>query len=474
MLNLNEKQEKARKNLLNYINGTADKFLLLGMAGSGKTTVIVNTFNTTKLHIAFCAFTNKATQVLSKISQKFDLKFLAEFMTIHQLLALELKYGSSETDIDFKFKIEKAVSNMHSFDVIIFDECSTISTELYGYLIKTQEFILEKMGKTIKYIFVGDYWQLPPVNEKSAVAFDSATKYKWPISKLEVIMRSNNTTIRDINLNMLSWIPRFKAKDAYDFVDDYPYNLVERGSGSYLHISDMMYQYIDTWHNKTPDCVILTCSRKNCIKINLDIQNILNTRRNISDVYKYPTYSAGDRITLIRPIMLYGMKEEDGITTLTSQLQITLYNGEIFDVVSSEQIKVKTELNKYEFNKPHFDAHKLKIKRINTDTTYEIIYIPDVYVDEARDLLKRNLYWREFLDVMSEFIKRFPKLDYGYCLTVYKSQGSEWDTVFVNLNNLKWCIVGGETDVSLSKKIQLFKITYTAVSRASNEIYCSW
>ena len=161
---------------------------------------------------------------------------------------------------------------------------------------------------------------------------------------------------------------------------------------------------------------------------------------------------------------------------MTSQLPITLYNGEIFDVIRMVPVKVRTVLNKYDFISDDFDAYHLTIKKINMKEyiEYNIIYIPESTINDARDKIKGKLFWRQFLDVMTEFIKKFPKLDYGYCLTTYKSQGSEWDTVYVNLNNLKWCITGGENDISLNKKIQLFKNTYTAVSRASNAIYCSW
>jgi ATP-dependent exoDNAse (exonuclease V) alpha subunit len=477
MISLNEKQAKAQTALTKYLNGPLSSYLLLGMAGSGKTTVIVNTFNQTKLYVAFCAFTNKATQVLCKISKKFNISFSAQFMTIHQILALELKFSTSEIDINFNFNLNKAVASMASFDVVILDECSTISTELYGYLVKTQNAILQTTGKLVKFVFVGDYWQLPPVNEKSAIVFDTAIKSKWPVSKLEVIMRSNNDEIRSINNTMLEWIPRFKSKDTDDFINNYPYNLVPRESNAYINVRNIPHHYIDTWHNKTPDCVILTCSRKNCTKINLDIQHILYGMRSIEPpVTDHSVYMAGDRICIVRPITLFGIKQEGEITELSSQLPITLYNGEIFDVLQMTPIKVKTELNKFDFISQYFNAYKLKIRKINTsvdDTEYEIIYIPDNYVDEARAKLKSKLFSRKFIEVMNEFVRKYPKLDYGYCLTVYKSQGSEWNTVYVNLNNIQWCITGGETDVSTCKKIQLYKNTYTAVSRAANEVYCA-
>ncbi len=481
MINLNEKQEKAQKNLTSFIESSNNTFLLLGMAGSGKTTVIVNTFNKTKLYVAFCAFTNKATQVLCKISEKFNINFSAQFMTIHQLLALEIKYNTSETDIDFNFKLKNATSSMLTFDIVIIDECSTLSTKLYEHLLHTQQHIKQTMGKDVKFIFVGDYWQLPPVNETNAVVFKLAISDKWPLSKLDTIMRSNNDVIRQINLNMLSWIPRFKSKDVDGFMEEYPYNLVPYNSDTYLKSHDMVYHYIDTWHTKTPDCVILTCSRKNCEKINNDVQHILNLQRSeTNNVSNFPIYYVGDRICIVRPITLHSMITNNDMTILSSQLPITLYNGEIFDVIGMIPIKIKTNLNKFDFIPDYFDAYKLTIKKINITadySQYDIVYIPEHIIEDARIKIKNKLFWRQFLDIMTEFVKKYPKIDYGYCLTTYKSQGSEWDTVYVNLNNIKWCIAGAvesSDDISMTKLIQLYKNTYTAVSRASNNVYCSW
>ena len=79
-----------------------------------------------------------------------------------------------------------------------------------------------------------------------------------------------------------------------------------------------------------------------------------------------------------------------------------------------------------------------------------------------------------YLNIMSDFIKKYPKLDYGYCITIYKSQGSEWDTVFVNLNSIKWSIIGQNNTATFQKKMTLFKSSYTAMTRASNRLYCFW
>jgi hypothetical protein len=153
----------------------------------------------------------------------------------------------------------------------------------------------------------------------------------------------------------------------------------------------------------------------------------------------------------------------------------TLYNGEIFDIISTETVHIITPLNKLKGVPKYFEGQLLTIVKINdASTKYEILHIPEPTINETRKIIRATQRRMFYIQVMSDFIKKYPKLDYGYCITIYKSQGSEWDTVFVNLNSIKWSIVGSGGVADAKKKAQLFKTTYTAISRASSKIYCNW
>lgn len=476
-LKLNEAQTKAYLSVTKFLdNPKVNNLLLLGPAGSGKTTVIVNAFNGRSLKIAFCAFTNKATQVLSKIAAKFSIDFQADFMTIHKLLCLEVKYLDRETEIAFTFDKSK-IEHLKGYDVIIFDECSTISQELYKYLQEAAEYIKFTHDIQLKYIFLGDYWQLPPVGEEKSVVFAKLVEEKCPIAKLNKVVRSANDKMLAINNNMLEWIPKFKTGDVQDFVRKYPYNLVPKNSGSYLHQDDFLDQYLTTWNTETTDCVILTYSRSNCEKTNQSIQDRVDKAagRDIPDKRTTMKFYIGDRCCIDRPIDLFSIAKKKDAFSLDEPLGITLYNGEIFDIVDVEDVQIYTPLNKFSYTVDYFEGQRLIITRINNPLDrFEILHIPQEQINIARDLVKTNERRMFYLQMMSDFIRRYPKLDYGYCMTIYKSQGSEFHSVFVNLNSIKWSIVGPATAADIKKKAQLFRTTYTAISRASDKIYCFW
>jgi hypothetical protein len=333
-------------------------------------------------------------------------------------------------------------------------------------------------------------------------------------------MRSANDDLRSLNENLLSWITKFKNKEVSSFVQNYPYNLVPRTKDRYLRLDTMIRQYLKTWKLISPDTVILTYSRANCEKTNFAIQDEIDedNGREIPERRELIKFYPGDRCCLDKPIDVFYVKEitttlsttilqldgplidslsesltieEMPITEIAQPIiderplrhmhlsdptMITLYNGEIFDIIKAEDIYIHTTLNRFSYMPKHFEGQLLTIRRINeSDTTFEVVHISTAILKKARQLIKTHERRMFYLKIMSDFIKKFPKLDYGYCITIYKSQGSEWHTVFVNLNSIKWSIAGKETrNIELKKKAVLFKTTYTALSRASHKLYCLW
>ncbi len=493
VLILNDVQNKAVRSLIKYMdNPETFNFLLLGPAGSGKTTVIVTAFNNQPINynIAFCAFTNKATQVLKTVSDKFGLSFHAEFYTIHKLLMLEPKYLEKETEVSFKFDKSK-LEHLINYDVIIFDECSTINKELYSYIVQAAEWIEFQHNKRIKYIFLGDYWQLPPVGEETSIIFNTSIEKHWPISKLTKVMRSANDAMFKINSSLLDWIPIFRNPEDEDnlplvtkFHTKYPYNLIEARIKKYTSDLDtFLTKYIHTWHEeKNPDVVIITYSRANCEKTNFAIQDMLDAKaeRDIPDKRRLICFYPGDRCCLDKPIEISTIKrnlsEGEEYITLENRTGEFLYNGEIFEIIYTESVKILTQINKEKYGNPkYFDGQILTIKRTNSSDVYDIVHIDSALVDQARKNLRTRTSRMFYLQIMSSFIKIYPKLDYGYCITLYKSQGSEWHTVLINLNSIKWSIVGGTAGaVEFTKKKALFKATYTALSRASHDLLLYW
>ena len=483
----NPEQDAAVEKLKHFLVSDCLNFLLLGSAGSGKTTTIVRAFDKTDLNVMFCAFTNKATSVLQNMTRKFKLSFNASFSTIHTLLGLQPKYSDNPSDsLQFEFR-ESAIIKLVEYDVIIFDECSTISKDLYPFVEKTRTCISDKYEKTIKYIFLGDFWQIPPVHEKNGIIFATAISEMWPVSKLSKIMRSNNQFIYDINTRFLAWIDLYKTDKNNaawkELIEKYPYNLVKASTNRYLKkLNELILQYYNTYSD---DSIILTHSRKNCEEINNIVQDLLDSNAGRSprtDKTKISKFYVNDRCCLEKPIILTKLDREyaggDLIITVGEELPSKLYNGEIFDVIVVEDAIIKTPISRFSQT---FHGQVLTISRTTMPgELFEIVFIKQDDLKSAYAMLKRKLKKPAYISMVTTFNKYQPILMYGYCVTIYKSQGSQWKNVYINMRNIWWSLCGQLGSIKdnqkkyQDEKMLLFKLTYTAVSRASDELYLFW
>jgi len=455
-------------------------FMLLGPAGTGKTTIITNAFKDSGLKIAFCAYTNKATQVLKNMKKRFDKKSIdLSVSTIHKLLGL--KPTTYMGDLVFVYDDETA-AKIRDYDVIIFDECSTIDSQLYTYIKDTQSFIYTKYDKLMKFMFIGDFWQLPPVKENSSIVFDEAVKYKWKVARLKKIMRSNNDKILSINNILLSFIKNFKKnnKKIKSIVRKFPMNIIPDRTiytSSMRDIYNKYMNYIDT----DPSVVILSYSLANCQKINYAIQDILDDKYDRpKDIQrKKLVFYPNDRCCVSRPTQtVFTEQSINPVNSVIVRESVeTLYNGEIFEVKSCSNVSVVTIINKFAFLPDSFPAQLVNVSRVSDNKILTTVNIDKKLLDRAKYRIKRTVSKEQYDDIIQHMDKLYPVMSYGYCISVYKSQGSEWNNVLINLCSIRFCVIYSdlkESEIDLDTRKKLFKTMYTACTRASKNLHLFW
>lgn len=128
-------------------------FCLGGYAGTGKTSLIavfrkiIHKLDSSK-HIAFCAFTGKASQVLDNSLKIHEAKFEKDSVgTIHSLIYAPIVDNANSI---IGWKIKSAIKA----DLIIVDEASMVDRQIWEDLLR--------FG--IPILAVGDHGQLPPIN----------------------------------------------------------------------------------------------------------------------------------------------------------------------------------------------------------------------------------------------------------------------------------------------------------------------
>lgn len=188
-----------------------DYLVISGAAGTGKSTILkymvdaINELNKVNqvidlpnINIQVTATTHKAVDI---ISAHFN-----PVSTIHNTLSL---YVATDEN---KSKLYQTMSKDFSNTVIFVDECSYIDSDLMKFIQATQN---------VKWVFMGDEAQLPPVGEKLSKVFTSG----FPIIRLNKVMRqADDNKIQEYSLQLRNYIinkgefPRIYPNDDIVFI----------------------------------------------------------------------------------------------------------------------------------------------------------------------------------------------------------------------------------------------------------------
>ena len=160
-ITLTDDQKTAKKEILKA-SRKPGTYLLLGYAGTGKTTLmdsLASEFVKCGKRVVVTATTHKAVAVLkSKITE-----YGVDCRTIHSLLSLRPYEDETGTYLK-RAPMAPAVD----VDVVIVDECSMLSVEVMAWV--------KRLLPNAFVLFVGDDAQLPPVNEAASETFQTDSR----------------------------------------------------------------------------------------------------------------------------------------------------------------------------------------------------------------------------------------------------------------------------------------------------------
>lgn len=370
-ITLTSMQEKAVKMSIEWFN-SSDKhkkpFVLSGYAGTGKSTVIksiVEGLNLREDEITFSAFTGMAASVLTKKGNPAS--------TIHKLI-YDPKVYKNKVIFELKDRINSSIK------LIIADEFSTIGDDL----------MTDLESFNIPIILVGDKGQLPPVLAKP-------NKY---IDYHDILLTD---VMRQALDNPIIWLAT-KAR----LGEELPYG---------NHGNEVMVirsNEINNDHLVWADQIISNTNHS------VDYFNN-RVRKNIFNLESEFPY-IGEKIICLR-------NNWDRNITIENNITQYLVNGLIGTV---------EDIGKYNTN---INAFKIAFKPNFTDTNeiFTNVYADGIYFLEGikkeeelrineniKDKYKRCMILRKAYEDNGHKIDKF---SYGYAITTYKSQGSEFDNV---------------------------------------------
>ncbi|MEG1572564.1 MAG: AAA family ATPase [Bacteroidales bacterium] len=426
-----------------------DAFVLKGYAGTGKTTLVgalVRALPSLRIRTVLLAPTGRAAKVLAHYSG-------VQAYTIHK------KIYQNQSD-EFGRIVLSLQENKYRNTLFIVDEASMLPDDmqtedaLLGYRSLLEDLLVYiSKGFQCKLMLIGDTAQLPPVGSDLSPALDIEflhANFGIDIQSFELnqVLRQestsgilqNATAIREkIGIDDLS-LPLFhidaKMPDVISLQGD--------------ELEDALFTSYSKLERE--DIVIITRSNKRANLFNKEIRlRILGQENEIS---------AGDYLMVLKNNYFWLPK--------TSQVGF-IANGDTIEIL---KIK-KTE----EIYGLRFADVEVRLVDYPNEPTCEVKIILDSIDIEAASLSQvqlKNLWeavMEDYMDIPQKYrrmqaIKADPyynalQVKFAYSLTCHKTQGGQWNTVFIDQ--------GYFVDDMLTK--EYFRWIYTALTRATQKVY---
>ena len=459
-MTLTKQQQQVLDFIKEFLINDASVFILKGYAGTGKTTMISYIIDeVTKLEKAplLMAPTGRAARVLSSKTKR-------EANTIHRCIyeldTIETKEDSD--DIRYIFPLKDAEDTAKD-RICIVDESSMIGTrevhnELFEFgtgslLNDLLTFVAPHRGG--KVIFIGDPMQLPPVGDNVSNALDE----QFFINKNIKVMGAELTDVVRQGEGSAILSNAMKVRTLIESVQRN--NLIfDRKENEVIDIEgyNMPKQLLDLYPKpEIGQSVIITFSNRQARDYNYAVREIL-----------YP----GEKQIVIGDILQvvsnnYGLDVMNGdfvkITDISGEIEYQ--SAPVYVTVNRERVRQNVTLAFRNVRIMLDDGREKNCKIIESmlddaDANLTFTQIQALYINFCmrHPELKRNS--QQF----KELLKGDPyynalRVKYGYAITGHKSQGGEWNTVFVDYT--------GRTGLSNDN----LRWTYTVTTRASHTLY---
>ena len=468
-LEFTKDQQRAYDGLIKFINSPYDpddyKRALIGAAGTGKTFLVrtlIKNCNLNYSKIGLGAPTHKACRVLAESISIPNIKT----NTLQSDLGLRLNFDIEKFDIsnppfDPKGKI-KILHNRYSLYIV--DEASMINRSLCMFLERTCK------NASCKIIYIGDSYQLPPVKETHASAFRNVISYTLneivrqekdnPIINLLSVLRDD---IRHKTYNFLNYISKNKSQWDESYIKGYHVcNPQEFTVNVYNNFRDEQLT-VDTNFAKivayTNNCVSAWNKfvRNNIIS---DADKAVITKNDL--IISYVTLVDQFNDTIIKNSEEYIVKDIVNYVHPRYNIKgfmvtfIAIHGGQrtipLFVVDHKDMASVQSYL---QTSKQLINYAKLARANVRAQKW------KDYYAFRESCLLLTNI-----VSNSGEILYR-RDLDYGFALTSHKSQGSTFDTTFVDVND----IVYDKNGRPYNDAEQTNRRLYVACSRCRNKLY---
>ena len=412
-MQLSNDQAKAVEDIQKFLNAAHREQVLTGGPGMGKsflTAKVIEMAEEAGYDVILAATTHPAVEVLANFTGR-------DVTTIHKLLDLKVKtdYVTNTTHIEkiITAKGEKILEflSWNTPTLLVVDEASYIDDEIHEYILE----LLEKYEQ-IRVLYVGDKYQLPPV--------DSIDPHVFHIG---------------LTTNQLTTDHRFSSDSQMadivcqlrDNIEDKSYLLVPIETGNDITVMqpkaflDKMEELYKSQEYADDPYYVKSLAYRNKVvdKMNNHIRDYF---------YDETGYHQGERLLVNSPLVRKG--------------KVLANNGEVVTIIDFYDDEIRgVKCTTVKFRRPNGDRFVASI----------------CHQPRKKNMVRKELADQKAWTPLYNFMESFIAVKPVYASTVHKAQGASYKNVLLNLEDLTEC-----QDHTL-----LARLLLVAVSRASEHVY---
>ncbi len=442
------KQDIALQLLAKFVLGTNknETFLLKGYAGTGKTTIVgalVKNLSKAKMRSVLLAPTGRAAKVISYYSKK-------QAFTIHKKIYFP---KSEKGSVSFTLQ-----NNKHRDTIFIVDEASMIPDINQDSRLFENGSLLDDLmqyvysGHNCKLLLIGDTAQLPPVHLSISPALDIKileSQYSREVIHIEldeVVRQQKDSGILE-NATKIRKHLEDGFFDTFKFSGQQFPDIIRPVDGQEIMdaISD---SYSDLGNEGT---VIIVRSNK---RANLYNQSI---RERI--LFQEAELSSGDYLMVVKNNYFWVDNTSEAGFIANGDIVEVLEIFAFKDLYGFRFAEVKVRMVDYPNMAPLETVLLLDtLTSESPSLTYE--ESNSLYQEVMKDYANEKSKYKKFLAVKNNKYFNALQVKFSYAITCHKSQGGQWNTVFVEQPYLP---------NGVDK--EYLRWLYTAVTRAQEKLY---
>ncbi len=447
---LNTEQKELNQRLLSFLNNSEMGYYgVYGAGGTGKTYTICYTINDYNKKVLFLGATNKVTNVLKDGLKNSGYKKQAVIKTIDSFLKFKIeKDHFNQNTISYKFPSPSEIP-----DLIIIDEISLISFSKFQ--------LIERLKDKCKIILLGDYLQLPPIEEDR----QNITRNKdgFQVSKIFTAIPEENTFTLTIQNRQKTDSDLGKMISGFRKFMDVKINPISLATKKHNNIDIFYYDIHDKQLKET-------IKNNNCVAVcfkNLSVLNfnwLIGSTKSMRKDYRLNEINVGDSL----------MFDQYYIHNQTKYYTSNIIEIKDIEKNCSETFKIKDGMIKtIIYNKLTVidsDGEEATIRYIHgglygmnggglTSSVYGQRKTYSEHIKKGKNVNENKKYLTELNTRFADYQNSFAKLKRPYAITCHKAQGSTYNTVIVPVY-----------DYFMINYKDANQLLYVALSRAKDNI----